>query len=275
MGAACLWPTLGCLAAVVVATATATATARADSMRWVDGADYRLREMDLRTREVRVFEPELPAVGKMALAGGRLYWGNTGNFFSANVDGTDLRPVADVPGDVWIEALGGAVDRAAGVWYWHDLNQGQPSSISSGRLGEREGSTLFSTGTQFVAEDETDLGIAFDPVDRKIYWAGWRGAEGGLIRRADVDGTDAETVFEAADLNFTGRRVHLELDPVHRMLYWVHANRIVRAPLDGGGTPEVVFEGGFPVGLTLDITVPEPGVGWVLLPALALGRRRR
>jgi hypothetical protein len=89
-----------------------------------------------------------------------------------------------------------------------------------------------------------------------------------------VDGSNIETVYDAADLNFRDGLVHLESDPVHRMIYWKQLSWIARGALDGSAPLEIIHPG-VAVGVTLDIPIPEPTAGWIFLPAVILARRRR
>jgi len=83
----------------------------------------------------------------------------------------------------------------------------------------------------------TALGIAIDPVARKMYWVDIGkfvvGASDEVIRRANLDGTGVQTLLTTAD----GLRhpTDIQVDPVGKKFYWVDATteRIYRADLDG------------------------------------------
>ena len=54
--------------------------------------------------------------------------------------------------------------------------------------------------------------VAFDPVEKKIYWLN----EQQYIRRANLNGTDNETIY-------TGNVNTFEVDPVSRLVYYTPA----------------------------------------------------
>ena len=93
--------------------------------------------------------------------------------------------------------------------------------------------------------------IALDPVLGKIYWTEV-GVEadggGGSIRRANIDGSDVETLITGLQDPFD-----LALDLFEHRLYWTDLRRgtIQRAGLDGDNVETLVTGIGSPAGLSV------------------------
>lgn len=80
-------------------------------------------------------------------------------------------------------------------------------------------------------------GFALDLDGGKMYWA-----ENGKIRRANLDGTEIETILQVDTY-------HIAVDHNGNRLYWVDGGRIKRAHLDGTNVETVVDGLGNPGGL--------------------------
>ena len=129
-----------------------------------------------------------------------------------------------------------------------------------------------------------NLALALDPMAGKLYFGGYaEGAGGGgtgagVIRRANLDGTDIQTLV--ADLPLDPQPFDLALDPLGGRMYWsadvLGRGAVQRASLDGGGIEDLVTGGFSPGVLALSVPVPEPTAALgVVASALALRRRRR
>jgi hypothetical protein len=120
-----------------------------------------------------------------------------------------------------------------------------------------------------------------DDVQGKIYWAGgWNSLDAGLLGRANLDGSDVETLYTGESLHFEDYPIDVEVDPLGGMMYWTgDMNWIARAPLDGGVAPEILLTTNGISGLALDVAIPEPGgIAIAAGPFVAvslLSRRRR
>jgi hypothetical protein len=108
-----------------------------------------------------------PSGAALDLAGGRIYWANSGNKISfARLDGSgggDLNTTGatvKTPG-------GAALDLAAGRIYWANNNG---DKISFANLDGSGGGDLTTTG----ATVEEPYGVAVDPERGRIYWANYR-----------------------------------------------------------------------------------------------------
>ena len=99
------------------------------------------------------------------------------------------------------------------------------------------------------------LGIAFGNTlafGQKVYWSE-RGLEvAPKIQRANLDGSEIETIVEVG----LGSPYGIALDLNHERIYWAdrNADRIQRANLDGSNVEDVVVELGGVVGIALDVT---------------------
>ena len=98
-----------------------------------------------------------------------------------------------------------------------------------------------------VGAEDADVGpdgVAIDVEAGHIYWTnmGAPNADDGSIQRADLDGSNVETVVPAGG-TFTPKQ--LKLDPVEGKLYWADREgmRVMRANLDGSEIETLVTTG--------------------------------
>jgi hypothetical protein len=163
----------------------------------------------------------------------------------ANLDGS-------APQAIWIGLgyflIGVALDPASGKVYWTTQSAGlDPEVIFRANLN--------GSGVEQVLvlpEGSGLRAIALDPLQQKIYWT----ETPGVIRRADMDGTNAETLAGLAGGD------GLALDLIAQKMYWTDGGgHVYRANLDGSGI-ETLFDVSHPdepVGLFLDVRgVPIP-----------------
>jgi sugar lactone lactonase YvrE len=109
-----------------------------------------------------------------------------GRIFTVRPDGTDQRDV--VNGCKKPDGI--AVDMDAGRIYWTEmgvlhLNDG---TIESADLDGREGKTIVPQGITFTPKQ-----LCLDRKNRKLYWCD---REGMRVMRADLDGSNVETLVE-------------------------------------------------------------------------------
>jgi hypothetical protein len=175
---------------------------------------------------------------------GRIYW--------TDVDGDVIRR-ANLNGSGAVDLLTAGLsfpmaielDLLNGKLYWGDQSLGQ---IGSADLDGSNAAPLLSTN--FAS------GLAVDVVNSKIYWSSasdlppWNEGE---IRRANLDGSEIETVVTGA-----GKPADIALDVTGGRVYWTDYTFDVvrRAHLDGSGVEDlfVVGENLNPGGIALDLS---------------------
>ena len=98
-------------------------------------------------------------------------------------------------------------------------------------------------------------GLALDVGGGKMYWTEW-GTGRRRIRRADLDGTNAETLIDGMRTFLAGG---IALDLTHGRMYWAEdgvgeeMGRIRRADLDGTKAETLVGDLPGPYGVALDV----------------------
>jgi hypothetical protein len=239
--------------------ATANALWRAD----LDGGNRRF---------VTELDPIVwPHLGGIALYGEKIYWGSNGNYFSVNKDGSDRQPLSQVPEPVRIKLLLGASDNAGNTYFAQDRGVENTRIVHSGDEYGIDSGARFTPGP----------GLAVDNVHGKIYWAGgWNSLDAGLLGRANLDGSDVQTLYTGESLHFEDYPIQVAVDPLGGMVYWTgDMVWIARAPLDGGVEPQILLTTIGISGFALDVAVPEPGVIAIAAGPFAavglLSRRRR
>ena len=203
--------------------------------------------------------------GKAAI--GRLFYleANSGQIHSANADGSDRKVIvsgARVPDGV-------VVDLEAGHIYW--TNMGVPSkndgSIERVDLDGQNRVTIIGEGKTFTPKQ-----LHLEKKSGKLYWCD---REGMRVMRANLDGSDIETLVDTSKgdarpgTDLTKWCVGITVDPDRGKFYWTQKGpenagkgRIFRAKIDipKGETPadrtdiEVLFDGlPEPIDLELDL----------------------
>jgi len=190
---------------------------------------------------------------------------SAGRILSMKTDGSDGRVI--VTGCRMPDGI--VVDAEAGHIYW--TNMGVPSmndgSIERADVDGRNRKTIVPEGGTFTPKQ-----LQLDRTSRKLYWSD---REGMRVMRANLDGSQLETLVETgrgdADRRDAAKWcVGVSVDPERRQLYWTQKGpddaglgRIFRASTDlpKGESPaartdiEVLYDGlPEPIDLDLDLT---------------------
>jgi hypothetical protein len=159
---------------------------------------------------------ERTATSKPAIA--RLYVLDlsSGRIFTVNPDGSDKNIIAT--GCRFPDGI--AVDVEGGHIYW--TNMGVPNlndgSIECADLDGRNRKTIIPKGDTFTPKQ-----LHFDKANRKLYWCD---REGMRVMRANLDGSQIETLVDASQGDARPGRdqkkwcVGITTDPERRQIYW-------------------------------------------------------
>ncbi len=154
-----------------------------------------------------------------------------------STDGTDHETVVQTQVS---RPSGIAMDRASGKLYWTNAHKEFCLTGSIVRANP-DGTNIDS----FSPPISAPRSFALDAANGKVYWA-----DGGVIKRADVNGFEQETV-----LSTVGGIVAIALDLASRKLYWTNwsTNELRRANLEGSNSELVTSIGASSVvGLAVD-----------------------
>ncbi len=171
------------------------------------------------------FQPEGMALDALRM---KLYWSaRTGDVSYSNLDGTEVKSLP-IP----IPVIGLAVDSVAEKLYWTGGNSHNGYRIGRSNLDGSAAEIVLAVG------DNRPQGIALDLDERKMYWA--ESGSSGFIRRANLDGSDAETVVSGLQ---APHGVVVDRDAGY--LYWADwsARKIQRARLSGSEVVDLVHTG--------------------------------
>jgi DNA-binding beta-propeller fold protein YncE len=222
---------------------------------------------------------------------GKMYWTDTeaGVISSANMNGSETQIVID---DSGLEPLGIALDVAGGKIYWTDSEGVKRASLngSERQLLTKEPARGFLaldlmarriywadwpsgdvktaaiapvlTVTNVVTKQPAPFGIAVDHAGGKVYWLqlnlSKKKSENNVIRRANLSGTEVQTLVERPGAGFEGG---LAIDPAAGKLYWGEGEThdIAVSNLDGSHARTLLGTGGsVPEGLAVETTEPHP-----------------
>lgn len=161
---------------------------------------------------------------------GKIYAGSGPNINRANLDGSDTEVV-----------FAGEFETGVGVWSLDlDLTHGLVYWTMFDSFGSPEEGIYRSDleGQGFVNLIPGLLGpraIAVDPAGGKLYWSEDFPLP-GRIRRADLDGSNAE------DLLVANGAFYMTLDPAGGKMYWTElgSHKVRRANLDGSNAEDLV-----------------------------------
>jgi hypothetical protein len=192
-------------------------------------------------------------------AAGYIYWTNMGvphrndgSIERADLDGGNRRFIIPEGGTFTPKQL--HLEKKTGKLYWSDR---EGMRVMRANLDGSQVEILIQTG-----EGEGDrrdpsnwcVGITVDPIRGQIYWT-QKGADDsghGRIFRASIDMPRGRTATNRLDVEvlFEGlpEPIDLELDLVHRVLYWTdrgdppRGNTVSRTPIDGHLNQEIVLD---------------------------------
>jgi hypothetical protein len=148
-----------------------------------------------------------PSALRLSLGAGRMYWGDQTNedLWRANINGTAPEPLTPTP-----FFRGIALDNAAGRVYWSTSVTASTGRIVSANLDGTDLQTVIPiAGSNFKPGN-----IALDLAAGKIYWTD---AVARVLRRANLNGTNTQTLFDGA---FVGAPKGLALDLAAGKVYF-------------------------------------------------------
>jgi DNA-binding beta-propeller fold protein YncE len=186
---------------------------------------------------------------------GKVYYADQGAapaIYRANLDGTSPEPLIEAP-DVE-HPYGLVLDHVGAKVYFVDNGD----SIDAVLRADLDGSNLENLN---IAGIDAPIEIALDPIGRKIYWSdigdySGDGVPPPVIRRANLDGSDAEDVITSANSPTLSIPLGLQVDGVARKLYYVDGGSsgvgaILSADLDGAKVSPHIIALTEPRGLAL------------------------
>lgn len=150
------------------------------------------------------------------------------------------------------------------LMYWTDISNNE---ILAGRTqGDIDPYVLFNSSDANPALSSL-LDLEIDLLSGRLYVADGFSETSSRILRGRLDGQDSlETIYSGED-EFVAAS-SLTIDHVHRKLYWSQAagvdfaGTILRGPLDGNGTPELVYDlrdfEGVGISQLYSISIPGP-----------------
>lgn len=191
----------------------------------------------------------------------RIYWtnmgraaANDGTIESSALDGADLKTVVPAAGTWTPKQL--KLDAKYGKLYWSDR---EGMRIMRANLDGSQIETLVETAQGDEARKDARnwcVGMALDVDGGKMYWSQKGSGNNGRIFRANLDGSQIETLFDNLP-----EPIDIDLDLGHRMMYWTDrgdppaGNTVSRAPMDTGkGKQEILVRGlKEGIGIALDV----------------------
>src|ERR1700732_1355066 len=205
-----------------------------------------------------------------------IYWTNMGNpnandgsIDRSDIDGKNLTTIIPAGGTFTPKQI--QLDKKNGKLYWSDR---EGMRVMRSNLDGSDVETLVDTsqGDSRPGKDPRKwcVGIAVDADGGKFYWTQKGGHHSGLGRifRANIRVPQGQSAENRRDIELLydnlPEPIDLDLDPVHRTLYWTdrgdppRGNTVNRAPMDpeteNGKEPEILFthlmEG---IGVALDL----------------------
>ncbi|MEX0610436.1 MAG: T9SS type A sorting domain-containing protein [Balneolaceae bacterium] len=114
-----------------------------------------------------------------------------------------------------------------------------------------------------MLNDESDSaqGIALDLQNNKVYWVDL--VNNGEILRADLDGSNSESLVAGDEDGVTGGITDIDLDLENEKMYWVKRGAIMRADLDGANVETVVEITSFVQPPSIAVNTRDGVVYWV------------
>ena len=221
---ACIGDSLSAESCEVVSITVVEETIVADlerpPMYWVDADDGTLQS--LTDSEVEPFASGIRNANSIAvdMAGGKVYWAqqtgaNAGRIRRADLDGSNVelvRALNNLPQGI-------AVDASNGKLYVTNSRGKIQQMNLDGRNYEPD----------LIVNLDSPRGIAVDAAGGKVYWTEQTGENTGRLQRADLDGSNVETVRELNNLPYG-----IAVDGSNEKLYVTNSRgKIQRMNLDG------------------------------------------
>jgi len=184
---------------------------------------------------------------------GKVYWANGDNsLFRANLDGSETEAVASFavvnPFNV-DRPLNVDVDAAAGKVYWRTFH----GLLERADLDGANRVTLHTIPVPSDSYLASFTGLALDLAAGKVYWSVWIGNTDGYFQRANLDGSNVETInfFSSDPLpqpipSDVYRPGGMAVDSAAGKLYWTQythdarPGRVRRANVDGTNREDLV-----------------------------------
>ncbi len=188
------------------------------------------------TSETRIVDtPSSPGQGDIDLVNGKLYYPltNEGQIRKCDFDGGNdalvFSPTSTRPTRCQIDLSGGKV-------YWVYKEPGNNTLILRADFDGGNEETLVTEADAAVNEGIEQLDL--DLVNDKMYWTN---STADNVKRANLDGTDKETIVTPAGNDVWGCAV----DGTEGKVYWTEGNpkNVRKADLDGSNA-ETIWEGG-------------------------------
>ncbi|HVW10682.1 MAG TPA: hypothetical protein VHC90_18970 [Bryobacteraceae bacterium] len=195
------------------------------------------------------------------IAAKRIYWtnmgrpaDNDGTIESSALDGSDVKTIIPAAGTWTPKQL--KLDAKHGKLYWSDR---EGMRIMRANLDGSHIETLVETAKGDDARKDARnwcVGMALDVDGGKMYWSQKGSGGNGRIFRANLDGSQIETLFDHLP-----EPIDIDLDIAHRTMYWTDrgdppdGNSVSRAPMDPGkGKQEILVRGlKEGIGIALDL----------------------
>lgn len=261
---------LSCVAIIL----TSQSTALAQQLYFADlfspdFSDGSVRKVNADGSGLQTLVPTGGGLRSVALdqTAGKIYWTDVENqvIRRANLDGSD-------PQDLITSGLdfpaGIAVHHDGGKFYWGDQNTQQIWSAN-----------LDGSNPQLWLGTAFHRGLAIDDIHGKIYWSVTTGSTTGTIVRADLDGSNLETVVSSTGAFF--KPATLTLDLFHGWIFWTDyvLNEVFRTDLDGTNQITIFFsfDKSSPRGIAVDVNsnavfwgqdLPVPNAGKIMQATL-------
>ena len=182
----------------------------------------------------------IPGGLTLDVSGGKMYWTDAGlsRIMRADLDGSRVEHLDSQ------EAWGIALDLTEGKMYWTNTSG---SYIGQSNLDGSHGRRLVSGWLN------SPRSLALDQARGKLYW----GDLGTIrIQRANLDGSQVEDVIVSG---LGSHVIGLAIDSWEAKMYWTDqgTKKILRANLDGTRVEDLVTGMSEPLGLALEIVLPE------------------
>jgi hypothetical protein len=175
-------------------------------------------------------------------------------------DGSNVADLFDpgnaIPPSDWL-TVGLALDESAGKIYW--LHGSTPGRIGRADLNGENQQTLV-TGLKIPR------GLALDLAGGKMYWSASppAGNAGGMIQRADLDGSNIETVYLDPDYDPSFSKIgRPTVDSVNGWVYFATNDRIVRCNVDGPPFEFLTVVTGVSTARAIALDVAEGHIYWI------------